>query len=473
MQHDHCPTFQAYKCLATGNTEGCEEYPIDQLEHGVIDPGANPLILHSLLESMLSRLASEPIGKPVGLTTVSPAHFPPIAVNESVVTPLITDLVNRIMAFTNRQEVCVRSQIAQTGSLPFPLQEEDDGPGDGREGPWALLTISDQHASLLSDDERRNISKSTRIRLGEYLGAAAQELSKEGGHLFLESLDPSGTQLWIALPLQSESQDEADVTRVRETIETRLQDSDDSSVKLLVQAESDELRSLLSQNLVEGGYYVIDVRSAAEVLPYARREMPDLIILDLQSRNPSAMDLALMLRGESGFSEIPILFLTEITGPGIGRRMDTVDFLVQPEGASAILQTVDQVLRTGLRVAGRIMVVEPDDDLREKMLSTIQAQGHPVVEARSAEEALALAERVSLGVVLAKANLAEARDYWLVRQLRQLSEDIEIYLMTEGAQSMDAIHPLRKGITGYGDTGRLGELLAKVEDEHGNQGKNS
>jgi DNA-binding NarL/FixJ family response regulator len=87
-----------------------------------------------------------------------------------------------------------------------------------------------------------------------------------------------------------------------------------------------------------------------------------------------------------------------------------------------------------------------------------------VVEARSAEEALALAERVNVGLVLTNAQLAEARDYWLVRQLRQLSEEIEIYLMTEGTQSVNAQIAMRKGVTGYGDTGRLRELLARVED---------
>jgi hypothetical protein len=53
----------------------------------------------------------------------------------------------------------------------------------------------------------------------------------------------------------------------------------------------------------------------------------------------------------------------------------------------------------------------------------------------------------------------------LVRQLRQLSEQIEIYLMTEGAQSIDAQVALRKGVTGYGDTGRLRELLAKADED--------
>jgi hypothetical protein len=77
-----------------------------------------------------------------------------------------------------------------------------------------------------------------------------------------------------------------------------------------------------------------------------------------------------------------------------------------------------------------------------------------------------LAERVSLGVVFVKSDLAEARDYWFVRQLRQLSDDIEIYLMREGEQALDSEQALHRGISGFGDTGRLRELLARVEDEN-------
>lgn len=429
------------------------------------NPDNNPIDLHSLMDSILSRPASDPAGKPVALTTVTPAHFPPIAASEKVITPLIADLVEHLLAYTHRQEVRIEAQIVSSENLPLPLRSADEGNGVDREGPWALLSISDQNAPFLPARERTRDDPVELELLEDFLVAARAGLQEQGGSLLWEPVEQDGTKVWIALPLDVERQDDADVSRVRETIETRLQGSDESNLKLLVQAENDELRATLAENLIEGGYFVVGVRRAGDVLPFARREMPDLIILDLQSRDPAAIDLALLLRGEPGFSEIPILFLTEITGPGIGRRMDTVDFLVQPEGASAILRTVDQVLRTGFRPVGRIMVVEQEDELREEMLGTIQAQGYPVVEARSAEEALALAERVSLGVVLANISLAEARDYWLVRQLRQLSDEIEIYLMTEGAQSMDTAQVLRKGISGYGDTGRLRELLTRVEDD--------
>lgn len=429
--------------------------------------------MQSLMESVLARLSDNDPGKPVSLVTEAPAHFPSVAVNQKRTAKIIGDLLHKIIMWTSRQEVRIQAQIVPTSSLPNYASDNlrPDG-DDSREGPWALLSITDQHAGFLPGEERNKIAFPSQEALAEITGSFKQLLDEEGGVLWVEALDAGGIQVWIALPLQPESQHAADVTRIRKTVDTRLQESDEQNTKVLVQAENDPLRGMLAENLIEGGYDVITVQRSGDVLPLVRREIPDLIVLDLQSRDPSAMDLALLLRGEPSLSDAPILFLTEVVGSGIGTRMDTVDFLVQPEGVHALLETVEQVLGSGLRSTGRIMVVEGDDELREEMLQTIQSQGYPVVEAHSAEEAFALAERVNLGLVLANAGLAQARDYWLVRQLRQLSEGIDIYLMTEGPPSVDPNLGLHKGVTGYGETGRLRELLARVDEEEKKQTEN-
>ncbi|MGD8865272.1 MAG: response regulator [Anaerolineales bacterium] len=422
--------------------------------------------MQSLLESILARLSEDRSRKPVALVTESPAHFPPVAVDEQQMLPVVSDLVDRVLSWTDRQEIRIQARVVPSGGLPFSFSANTKSElQNGAQGPWALLSITDRHAPFLPEQEQQKSTRPKKQELEHIQESAASTLADYGGTVWVELADNEGIQVWIALPLQAETHSDADLSRIRETVDTRLEAGADSTPKILLQAESEPLRGMLAENLIEGGYDVVSAQESVDVLRLARREIPDLIILDLQSRNPSAMDLALILRGERDFSTIPMLFLTEIAGPGIGRRMDTVDFLVQPQGADAILQTVDQVLRKGLRPAERIMVVEQDDGLREEMLQTIQAQGYPVVEARSAEEALALAERVDIRLVLANYNLAHARDYWLVRQLRQLSKQIEIYLMTEGAQSIDAQVALRKGVTGYGDTGRLRELLAKADEE--------
>jgi len=156
-----------------------------------------------------------------------------------------------------------------------------------------------------------------------------------------------------------------------------------------------------------------------------------------------------------------VLFLTEIAEPGLPRRVGMVDFLIRPEGTGAFLKTIQTVLHAGLRAAERVMVVEPDDALREHLILRIQAQGHPVVEARSPEEALALAERVALGVVLANAALAQERDYWLLRQLRRLEPGVNIYVMAEALSDEETRAAISRGASGVSQTGKLPDLLKR------------
>ncbi|NIN94654.1 MAG: response regulator, partial [Anaerolineae bacterium] len=54
-------------------------------------------------------------------------------------------------------------------------------------------------------------------------------------------------------------------------------------------------------------------------------------------------------------------------------------------------------------------MVEPDEAQREITAMMIQSHGYRVMEARAAEEALALAERFEPGLVLVNAKVAEER----------------------------------------------------------------
>jgi CheY-like chemotaxis protein len=126
------------------------------------------------------------------------------------------------------------------------------------------------------------------------------------------------------------------------------------------------------------------------------------------------------------------------------------------------MAAINALLTSGLSPSARVLVVDPDDAARERMILTIQAQGYRVAEARSAEEALALAERVSPGLALINAPLAQARDYWLLRQLRQLSAGMDILVLADALSEAEGREAISRGASGYGETGELPDLLDQV-----------
>jgi DNA-binding NarL/FixJ family response regulator len=108
-------------------------------------------------------------------------------------------------------------------------------------------------------------------------------------------------------------------------------------------------------------------------------------------------------------------------------------------------------------------VVEPSDALRETMVLMIQAHGYRVTEAGGPEEALVLAERVKPGLVLVNAGLAQDRDYWLLRGLRQVSTDIPVFVLAEALSEAEGKAAVRRGASGYTQTGKLPDLLSRVK----------
>ena len=77
------------------------------------------------------------------------------------------------------------------------------------------------------------------------------------------------------------------------------------------------------------------------------------------------------------------------------------------------------------------------------------------------EEGLVLAERVHPDLVLVNAGLAQERDYWLLRGMRRAAEKAEIVVMAEAMSEAEGKAAMRRGASGYSETGKLSDLLRR------------
>jgi len=161
-------------------------------------------------------------------------------------------------------------------------------------------------------------------------------------------------------------------------------------------------------------------------------------------------------------ARIPVLFMTSVRDPEAGMRMGAVDFVVRPTGTAALITAIEAALNAVRQPVARVLVVESKDKLRETMVLMIQSQGYRVTEAAGPEEALVLAERVQPGLVLVNAGLAQERDYWLLRGLRQISADIPVFVLAEALTDAEGRAAVRRGASGYTETDKLPDLLTRV-----------
>jgi DNA-binding response OmpR family regulator len=335
--------------------------------------------------------------------------------------------------------------------------------GSGPLGPeWTTESLK-QELSRSKDQPRT-------YRDGLSIPACIELTKSYGGGLWIEAIAGGGVKFNVALPLRAARYGSADLSSLRRMVETSLPEHDKVTKTVLLMTEEEGIQDLLASDLSQAGHRVVIAPNGANVLGLARSEHPDLILLDLDARDPTSFDVAAVLKQDTEARDIPVLFMTSIADPEVGIRMGAVSFVVRPEGTGKLLSAIDAVLESGISPSSRVLVVEANDITRETIIQLIQSHGYRVTEARGPEEALALAERLAPRIILINSKVAQERDYWLLRSLRNISHDIDIFVLADVLSEEEGRAALSRGASGYSQTGRLRELLDTLEDRKGTQG---
>jgi DNA-binding response OmpR family regulator len=399
-----------------------------------------------------------------------PAHLPAIEANEDALIQVIASLVSYVVKSTRREEIRVRAELISAADLLQDLRPSEEMAHEiDVRGSWVVVSVSDVvKGTALRRRTIRDVAEETEDEaIGEAftLDRCETLIHSFGGHLWIEGEAGDAIRLKLTLPLRATHRDDADVSDLRRAVETRLPESELVTHTIMLVVDDQTMRDLLTSELVGAGYRVIAPSSGGETLPSARSDQPDLILLDLLSRDPSALDIALVLKNDVRTQNIPVLFLTTISDPQGQVKMGAANFLIRPVGTGALLATVRTVLRSGLSPAARVLVVEPDEVARENMVMMIQAHGYRVTVATGPEEALAMAERVDPGLVLVNAKLAQERDYWLLRGLRHLSGEFDVFVLADALSDEEGKAAISRGASGYSETGDLADLLSSMRNK--------
>jgi DNA-binding response OmpR family regulator len=124
---------------------------------------------------------------------------------------------------------------------------------------------------------------------------------------------------------------------------------------ILVVEDEASLASTLSYNLRKSGFNVVSAADGLEGLHVARRDRPDVIVLDLMLPKMDGLEVCRRVRAES---DVPILMLTaksEELDKVVGLEMGADDYLTKPFSMRELMARVRALLR---RAGGR----EPAED---------------------------------------------------------------------------------------------------------------
>ncbi len=139
---------------------------------------------------------------------------------------------------------------------------------------------------------------------------------------------------------------------------------------VLVVDDDPSMLLLCRANLRESGLRVREATSASEALASVRLDRPDLILLDIMMPGVSGWQVAAELLGDRATDEIPIVFLTALSGTKQRLRafeLGAVGYVTKPFDPAALGPTLIAVLDQIERGERSALIAENLGALRAEM----------------------------------------------------------------------------------------------------------
>ncbi|MCX5714868.1 MAG: response regulator transcription factor [Candidatus Omnitrophica bacterium] len=118
--------------------------------------------------------------------------------------------------------------------------------------------------------------------------------------------------------------------------------------KILIVEDEKDIVKMLEYNLKKEGFRTIAVRYGEDALDLAKREYPDLILLDLMLPGVDGLEVCKILKKEENLSAIPIIMLTakaQESDKIVGLELGADDYVTKPFSPRELLARIKAVLR--------------------------------------------------------------------------------------------------------------------------------
>jgi two-component system, OmpR family, alkaline phosphatase synthesis response regulator PhoP len=161
--------------------------------------------------------------------------------------------------------------------------------------------------------------------------------------------------------------------------------------KILIADDEPDILEIIQYNLHAEGFEVITAKNGNEAIDKAKKNLPDLIILDIMMPGKTGMEVCNLLRMQPAFKNTLIIFLTALSDEGTeikGLESGADDYITKPISPKVLVSKVNALFRRLSNDVPKILKVGDLQIDREKYMITFK--GNNIVLARKEFELLSL-----------------------------------------------------------------------------------
>ena len=389
---------------------------LSKVEAGQMDLHQERIHVREIVEAVVSTI--DPLARTKGISVESEADEIVFVADAAKVRQMLLNLLSNAIKFTPAGgRVSIRARAtgawieisvtdtgigiaeADFGRLFSEFQQLDGGPGREQEGTGLGLALTKRFAEL------------------------------HGGQVSVQSQQGKGSTFVLRLPADAEVPATAPA---HPPVVNRS--SDPARPLVLLVEDNPEAAEILARHLDGGGFRIEIARTGIEAVAMARDLKPVAITLDILLPEIDGWEVLNRLKADELTRNIPVVVVSVIDNPTLGRALGALDYFVKPVDSGALLSRLGEYTFTTKVETETIRVLVVDDEPANLDLlgALLEPAGFTVIKATGGKEGIDAAKSQIPNLILLDLMMPLVTGFDVVEALRadESTRSIPVMVLT-------------------------------------------
>ncbi len=199
--------------------------------------------------------------------------------------------------------------------------------------------------------------------------------------------------------------------------------------KILIIEDDYDLSALMIRHLHSADFDVLNVGDAIQGVLFARKEIPNLIVLDLMIPGGGGLKVLERLTQLPETQSIPVIVLTGVSDPEMKKKVletGAIEYLEKPYNAQEFLRSVEEHIKEDENaeegdINGTILIVDDDSDFAKMLAHDLGKANYRTYTAYDVDQGIHLAREERPDLIIIDLLLPGGGGFTLFEHLKSLA----------------------------------------------------